>query len=39
MQYELQIAGDKYLFVAQQDNDTAFLCVSVCIFPAKAFFS
>jgi len=36
MQYELQIAGDRYLFVSQQGNDTAFLCVFVCIFPAKA---
>lgn len=35
MQYELQIAGAKYLFVSQQDNDTGFLCVSICIFPAK----
>lgn len=38
MQYELQIAGDRYLFVSQQGNDTVFSCVSVCTFPEKAFF-
>lgn len=38
MQYELQIASDKYLFVSQQDNDTAFFVCVFAFFQQKLFF-